>query len=127
MPRYNKKNTKELKEYLYNSCVHDATLESIRYNCENDTIKIQLYNQLFDVKINLTFHNIGIVIAVRGEWPGNRTTLISLTVEEDYSYFQNSNLKNCECVEDSLYMLFQLLSGDELHIVSKEAIIETVS
>ena len=30
MPRYNKSNTQELKDFLYNSYVHDAKLENIK-------------------------------------------------------------------------------------------------
>ncbi len=33
-------------------------------------------------------------------------------------------MKRSEWTEDSLYMVFQMLSGDELHVVSKEVMIE---
>lgn len=124
MPRYNKKNTRELEEFLYNSYVHDAKLENVKYDCREDSIKIELFNPISDVKIDLTFLNIGIVLAIKGDWSGNRETIISLTVEEDFSYLQNYLLKHSEYMEDSLYLLFQMFSGDELHIVSKEVTIE---
>lgn len=124
MPRYNKNNTKELKEFLHNSCVHDAKLKNIKYECGEDKIKIELFNPITDVKINLIFLNIGITLTVKGEWSENRGTILSLTAEEDFSYLQNYLIKHSECMEDSLYMLFQMFSGDELHIVSKEVIIE---
>ena len=124
MPRYNKSNTEELKDFLYNSYVHDARLENIKYNYREDSIKIELYNPISDVKIDLTLLNIGIVLTIKGDWSGNRETIISLTAEEDFSYLQNYLIKHSECMEDSLYLLFQMFSGDELHIVSKEVIIE---
>lgn len=124
MPRYNKNSTKELKEIIYNSCVHDAKLESVRYECGEDLIKIELFNSIFNVKIDLTFRNIGIVLAIKGEAYGSRETIISLTAEEDFSYLQNYLPKHSEGFEDSLYLLFQMLSGDELHIVAKEVIVE---
>lgn len=124
MPKYNKNNIKELKEYLCNSYVHDAKLKNIKYDCSEDKIKIELFNPIFDVKIDLTFLNIGITLAIKGEWSENRETIISLTAEEDFSYLQNYLIKHSECMEDSLYLLFQMFSGDELHIVSKEVIIE---
>ena len=35
---------------------------------------------------------------------------------------------NCdECIEDSIYLLFQMFSGDEFHIVSKEVFVEIFS
>lgn len=126
MPRYNKNNTKELKEFLYNSYVHDAKLETVKYDCREDNIKIELFNPISDIKIDLTFLNIEIALAIIGEWSGNRETIISLTVEEDFSYLQNYLLKHSEYMEDSLYLLFQMFSGDELHIVSKEVIAEII-
>ena len=126
MPRFNKSNTKELKEFLYNSHVHDAKLKNFKYDCREDNIKIELLNPITDVKIDLTFLNIGIALTIKGEWSGNRETINSLTVEEDFSYLQNHLLKNGEYMEDALYLLFQMFSGDEVHIVSKEVIVETI-
>ena len=126
MSRYNKNNTKELKEFLYNSYIHDAKLENAKYDCREDSIKIELFNPISDVKIDLTFLNIGIALTIKGEWSGNREAIISLTVEEDFSYLQNYLLKHSEYMEDSLYLLFQMFSGDELHIVSKEVIVEII-
>ena len=126
MPRYNKNNIKELKDFLYNSYVHDAKLDNIKYDCREDNIKIELFNPIFNVKIALTFLEIGIAFTIKGEWSGNSETIVSLTAEEDFSCLQNYLLKNNKCMEDSLYLLFQMFSGDELHIVSKEVIIEIV-
>lgn len=126
MPRYNKNNTKELKEFLRNSCVHDAKLKNIEYEYGEDKIKIELFNPISDVKIDLTFLNIGIALAMKGEWLGNRETIISLTVEEDLSYIQKTSLKEQKNMEDYVYLLFQMFSGDEVHILSKEVIIEVV-
>ena len=126
MPRYNKKNTKELEEFLYNSYVHDAKLENVKYNCRENSIKNELFTSISEVKIDLTFLKLGIALTIKGDWSGNRETILSLTVEEDFSYLQNYLLKHREYMEDSLYLLFQMFSGDELHIVSKEVIIEII-
>lgn len=126
MPRYNKSNTEELKEFLYNSCVHDAELKNIKYNCGEDTLKIELFNPISNVKIDLTFLNIGIALAIKGEWHGNRETIISLTVEEDFLYVQKHLLKRKNNMENYIYLLFQMFSGDEVHILSKEVIIDVV-
>lgn len=126
MSKYTKSNVEELKAFLYDSYVHDANLENVEYSCKEDKIKIELFNPIFDVKIDLTFLNIGIALSIKGDWPGNRATIISLTVEEDFSYLQNYLLKSSEYTEDSLYLLFQMFSGDELHIVSREVIVEII-
>ena len=126
MPRYSKNNIKELKKFLYNSYVHDAKLENIKYDCKEDSIKIELFNSIYDVKIALTFLNIRFSLTIKGEWSEDHETIISLSVEEDFSYLQNYFLMHREFTEDSLYLLFQMFSGDELHIVSKELIVEII-
>lgn len=92
MPRYNKNSVKELKALLYNSYIHDANLENVEYNCKEDRIKIKLVNPIFGVQIDLIFLNIGLALVTKGDWPGDRTTVLSLTVEEDLSYLQNHQL-----------------------------------
>ena len=82
-------------------------------------------NPIFNVKIDLTFLDIGITFTVKSEWSENRETIISLTGEEDFSYLQNYLIKHSECMEDSLYMRFQRFSGDELYIVFKKVVIES--
>lgn len=126
MPRFDKNKIKEIKDCLYNSCVHDAKLENVEYKCGEDTIKIELFNPIFHVKVNLTFHNIGIALAIKGHEYGSRETILSLTVEEDFSYLQNYLPNHSDGLEDSLYLLFQMFSGDELHIVSREVSVEIV-
>ena len=126
MPKFNKGNINELKEFLYNSYSHDAKLKIAKYDCGQDSLKIELYNPIFNVKMYFYFHNIEIVFTVKGEWFGNRETINSITVEEDFSYLHNYLLKRKDYMEESLYLLFQMFSGDELHIVSKEVVIEII-
>ena len=88
MPRYNKDNVKGLKELLYNSYVHDAELENAEFDFKEDSIKITLFNPIFGAKINFTFLNIETSLTIKGDWQGERATIVSLTVEEDFSYLQ---------------------------------------
>lgn len=125
MPRYNKNNVKELKELLYNSYVHDAELGNAEFDFKEDSIKITLSNPIFGAKIDFTFLNIETALTIKGDWQGDRATIVSLTVEEDFSYLQKYLTKHGEYM-DSLYLLFQTFSGNELHIVSKEVIVEIV-
>ena len=124
MPRFDKNNIGELKEFIYKSCPHDATVENVKCSCKGNSIEIELYNTFFNVGMNLIFRNVEIALAVKGKEYGSSETILSLTVEEDFSYLQNYLLKHGEYTEDSLYLLFQMFSGDELHIVSKEVLIE---
>lgn len=126
MPRFNKNNIEELKEFLYNSYVHDAELENVIYDFREDCIKIGLLNPISNVKIDITFLQIETALTIKGGWNGSRETILSLTVEEDFSYLQNYLVKHKEYMEDSLYSLFQMFNGDELHIVSKEVIVKII-
>lgn len=124
MPKFTKNEIEELKKFLYNCCIHDAKLESVRYEREEDNLKIEAFNPIFNAKIDITFFDVEIALVIRGNEFGSRETIISLTAEEDYSYLKNC-IQNCsEGVKDFLYLLFQTLSGDEFHIVSRMVIIE---
>ena len=125
MPRYGKNNADELKALLYNSCVHDAKLENAEHDFRKDSIKIKLFNPIYGVEISFTFLNIEIALTIKGDWQGDRATIVSLTVEEDLSYLQKYLPNHSEYL-DSLYLLFQTFSGNELHIISKEVIVEIV-
>lgn len=126
MPLFDKCHIKELQEILYYSHIHDAKLESVRYEWGKNRLIVETYNPIFDVGLNLTFHDIGITLAISGNEPLNRETIISLTVEEYFSYLQNYIQQYSSNLENSLYLLFQMFSGDELHIVSKEVNVEIV-
>lgn len=125
MPRFHTHNVEDLKELLYNSPVHDANLETVEYDCREDSLKIQLCNPIFGVKIDITFHDIDAVLARKGDWPRSRETVLSLSVEEDLSTVRDRLSKDGKDLEGSLYLLLQMFSGDELHIVSKEVNVET--
>ena len=51
-------------------------------------------------------------------------TILSLTVEENFSYLQRHIQNYRESMDDFLYLLFQMFSGDEWHIVSGEVTVE---
>ena len=55
MPRFDKNNIGELKEFIYKSCPHDATVENVKCSCKGNSIEIELYNTFFNVGMNLIF------------------------------------------------------------------------
>ena len=68
MLAFDKSNANLLKELLYRSYVHDAKLETIRYDSEDKCIKIALTNSTFGVAYDLTFKNVEIALAIKGIW-----------------------------------------------------------
>lgn len=124
MPKFQKDNISELKAFLYHSSdVHDAKIKTVEYNISEDILKIKLYNPIFKTAIGLSFHDVGVFLRARGDWHGKRDTVLALTVEEDFSILQNDLIKQNR-LEDSLHLCFQMFSGEEWHIVSKEVEIE---
>ena len=126
MPQFDRFHIKELKDFVYYSYIHDAKLESVTYEWSENTLNIKTFNPIFSVKMDLTFYDVGIVFATRGNGIGSRETIISLTAEEDCSYLQNCIPWNSKSPKDSLCLLFQMFSGDELHVVFEKVFIEIV-
>ncbi len=126
MPRFDWDKSKELKEFLHESCIHDSKVECMRYKFVEDSLIIEAFNPIFNVKIIFTFRNVKIALFVRGNGIGSCDTILSLTVEDDFSYLHNYILKHVEGAESHLYLLFQMFSGDELHILSKEVTAEVI-
>lgn len=124
MPRFDKCNIKELEEFIYYSYIHDAKLTSVKYDADGNILRIEASNPIFNAKIDLTFHDVSVVFAISGNEPGSSDTIISLTAEEDFSYLHNYLKQYNNNLRDSLYLLFQMLSGGELHIVSRSVTAE---
>lgn len=126
MPKFTKLQTEKLKAYLYNSNIHDAKIETMSYDGEKRKLIIVAVNSILNDVITFVFEDVEIILYTIGNEIGSHKTIISLTVEEEYSYIKNyiriQNNSHLSCI----YMLFQMLSGDELHIVSTNVFIENV-
>lgn len=123
MVRFDKGNTKELKEFLYTSCVHDAQMESVRYKCEEHILEIKLLNPIFNKEIDFAFCDVETVLSITSNERKDNRAIISITAEENFSYLHNYIPTYSKCIEDSIYLLIQFFSGNELHIVSKSVVI----
>lgn len=121
---FNRNSIVDLKKHLYHDYSHDAILKSFTYNGNGESAKIEFFNPFFKVNTTMVFNDIEVVLVVKGEWYGSRETILGLVAEDDFSYLQTYLPKCNECSEDSLYLLFQMFSGDELHIVAKEVMID---
>lgn len=126
MLRFDKFQINSLKDFLYHSAIHDAKIETFRYDRERRILTIETINPIYNVRIVFSFGEVAAVLFFASNEPGSRETIISLTAEEDYSYLQNRTQISGDSLDDSLYLLFQMFSGDELHIVSREVFVEIV-
>ena len=124
MQRFNKSQIKNLKDCIYMSNIHDARLEDSRYDRGQKTLYIKAVNPIHNVGISMIFVDVKVMISIIGNELGCSKTILSLTVEEDYSIMQDYTRICGERLDDSLYLLFQMFSGDELHIVFRELVID---
>ena len=127
MQKFNKYSIEKLKAFLYNSRVHDAKIESIEYSSKEKSVKVKTFNPIFSIRTNLTFYTIKAVLSIKGKSEGDPETIVSLTAEDDFSYLQLYLPGYDEGEEPSLYLLFQMFSGNELHIVSGEVAVEVIT
>ena len=129
MSKYNKHNTNELRNFLFICGAHDSRIANIEYNYGDDKMTVHLDNPYNKTKISLTFIGVDLVLSIKGKEYGRCDDVNSLTLEEDYKYLY-SYLANRFFIsfisEESLYLLFQMFSGTELHIISKEIITQIV-
>ena len=124
MLKFNKANTYELRKQLFSSCIHDSKIEKISYNYPENNITIELVNSFFDVKIKIVFCDVVLLLTNKGNWQGSPNAVHSLTIEEDYLRLLDCVPQSYKDIEGSLYLLLQMFSGDELHIVAKEVVVE---
>ncbi len=126
MLRFDKAHGKELDACIRHSQIHDAEIRAFRYDKQEQiaTITIETVNPIFGDRMQFTFWNVKAVLSVCGSEPRGGETILSMSVQVDDSYLKN-RMRICgDAAEDNLYILFQMLSGGELHILSKEVFAE---
>lgn len=124
MFRFDYSQINELKEFLYNSNDHDSEIQEINYEREKNSLCIRIFNPIYKTGLNITFKEVKIFISINGSYPLSRDTIIVICLEDDYSFIQNCMHVGKISEKDNLYLLFQMLSGDEFHIVAREVYIE---
>ncbi len=126
MPKYDNSQIDDLKKYIYCSNVHDAKIETMSYDIEKKFFMIRAVNSIYGEEINFFFNEVNNILFVNGNGMGSHETIISLTVEEDCSYRSLFTNMCSDGLYNSIYLLFQMFSGDELHILSKNVLIDNV-
>ena len=126
MPKYDNSQIDDLKKYIYCSNVHDAKFETMSYDIEKKFFMIRAVNSIYGEEINFFFNEVNNILFVNGNGMGSHETIISLTVEEDCSYRSLFTNMCSDGLSNSIYLLFQMFSGDELHILSKNVLIDNV-
>lgn len=128
MTKFDKSKIEELKEFLYHIDSHDAEIMNSKYDVKNGIYCINLYNPIVKSTMHFVFYDVKIAMFFKDYNHellfGDNEKIYSLSVEEDSSLFKNNpNLSN-DYYDDTLYLLFEMFSGDALHIVSKEVLVD---
>lgn len=131
MAEFEKEQIEALSDFLYNSHIHDALLESFQYDRAAGLLKVRAVNRIDGLYIDMTFYDVIMLLSVRGIY-GNRTTdcrtILSLGIEQDYPQIAEDYPQIAEdCLKkhgkdssNMLYMLFQMFSEDEIHVLFKK-------
>lgn len=126
MPQFDRSQVQNLKDYLYHSAIHDAKIKTFKYDREQRILTIEAANLIDSVSLCMIFKEIKVVLSINSNQLGCRETIISLTAEDDFSHLQNYAQICGDGFDNSLYLLFQMFSGDELHIISEKVFIEKI-
>lgn len=124
MKQFDKNKIEELKDYLYHSESHDAVLKNSQYDKNHKTLYIDIFNPIFNVEIHFVFCDVKVLSLINCKTLGNSESVYSLSVEEDYSYLKSCFHINDNELDNALYLLFEMFSGQQLHIVFKEVLID---
>ncbi|MBR1772080.1 MAG: hypothetical protein IJ747_08635 [Lachnospiraceae bacterium] len=120
MVLFNKAKEADLKEYIYNSNLHDAIIMDSHYDRIKKELKLMIKSSISGKDIGVIFSGVDVLISISGTAYGERNVILSATIEEDFSPLGKCFPADREHNSDSIYMLFQMFSEDELHIVAKE-------
>ena len=112
----------ELKKFLYSSHVHDAIFKDIVYSSSDKVLNINIHNPITKVSTYFDFIDVDFWFFMNRHDIGNPNTIISLTLEDPTSLPSNFS-----CEKDTIYMCFQMLSLDEIHVGSKRVFVKVVN
>jgi hypothetical protein len=123
---FNKNNSHELNEYLFNSCVHDSKIEKTDIAPDGKSATVIIFNTWSMERVRFCFNNLSTLLFVDGSDLGARDTINYLALEKDFTHLR-PHLKDVEKFSQrSLYLLFQTFCGSELHFVSEVVTIEVL-
>lgn len=128
MTKFDISKVEKLKEFLYHSNSHDAEIMNSKFDIKNGIYYIDLYNPTVKYYMHFIFYDVKIAMFFKdynyGLLMGNNEKIYCLSVEENYSCFnENLNLSD-DYYDDTVHLLFEMFSGDALHVVCKEVSID---
>ena len=124
MIKFDKSQYNALRTFLLASYVHDAQIEEFNYDHDVGTLYICAMNHFYRKNYRFSFLGLKSILYVNNHQYGSYETINSLSVEDNTTLAESPVYISGDQHNQYLYLLFQLISGDEIHIVSREVIIE---
>ena len=124
MIRFDRSQYNALRTFLSASYVHDAQIEKFNYDHDVGALYVYATNHFYRRNYRFSFLSLKSILFVKNHQFGSYETINSLTVEDNTTLTESPIYIADNQHSQYLYLLFQLISGDEIHIVSREVIIE---
>lgn len=119
MPQFDIFKLHELHDYLYMSAVHDSRFKDIGYDPSQHVVKMILFNQILEKVISISFLNVKLLLSISDDKWGSDQSISSLTIEDIEQATDIFPKVDKRDLDGCIYLLFQLFSGNEIHIISK--------
>ena len=117
MPIFDSTNKNNLKEYLTVINTHDARFARFDFQKKENTLFIQTTNPVWGGQLSFEFQKVSAIHFTAGAEIGDPDEIIGVTIED--------SCPSAKTVpENTLCLLFELFSGDEIYIVSKRIVIQ---
>ncbi len=128
MSYFSMKEKTELVRYLRSVVsIHDADLRQIWYDPSEKTLKIVLYNSIYKSEVRMQFYGVCLFLSTGFDpWGMTNQTVSVLVLEEEDILIAETFKQFHQSVSNKLHFLFELFSGNQIHIVAENiAISET--
>ena len=109
-----------LKDLMYRSCIHDASITEIYPDFQSATVKINTRNRIFDKSINFLFEGVQTFLFTKGTEVGSPQEILSLGIDEKDSIVSVYEKKT----QGFLHIVFYMFCDDEYHIVAEYVTID---
>lgn len=130
MIKFDNNRLDELKLFLRTIPAHDAEFDSIKYDKLGKKVIINIHNPIPNdplcigkSNMMIEFNKVSLFLSLDTDKWGSDDTILILTLEDDYELIKK--IVSDDIISDKhLYFIFQMFSGNEIHILCKEALFD---
>ena len=124
MPKFDKSKLDKLKACLCSDCVHDAEIIAIDYDRVRRTLSIEAVNFFCKETLNWLFEGVELLLFLNSPGIQNHEYISIVLVDEDYCELQQQMKSIDPKLLSCIPLVFEMIAGDQLYIVSKNVTME---